>query len=189
MDIWLESYRWFISALFSFQGTPPNCFGCSPFLANRLCYCIAWSFSCQAVFSTFVRQNDITVKNSCTRLTPCAPPRGDLYNDTGFSPACQHFFDFLFGKSFVLKMVSWEGLEPPTLWFVVKYSDPTELLSHKLTALAINISDSITGNIRCQIKICTSPSFSVQVNLPLDFDGFSLHTNNQICYTMGGKRE
>ena len=50
MDIWLESYRWFISALFSFQGTPPNRFGRSPFLANRLCYCIAWSFSCQAVF-------------------------------------------------------------------------------------------------------------------------------------------
>ena len=130
MDIWLESYRWFISALFSFQGTPPNCFGCSPFLTNRLCYCIAWSFSCQAVFSAFVRQNDITAKSSCTCLTPCMPSCGDLYNDTGFSPACQHFFDFLSGKSFVLKMVSWEGLEPPTLWFVVKYSDPTELPGH-----------------------------------------------------------
>ena len=27
-------------------------------------------------------------------------------------------------------MVTQEGLEPPTLWFVVKYSNPTELLSH-----------------------------------------------------------
>ena len=28
------------------------------------------------------------------------------------------------------KMVTQEGLEPPTLWFVVKYSNPAELLSH-----------------------------------------------------------
>ena len=27
-------------------------------------------------------------------------------------------------------MVTQEGLEPPTLWFVVKYSNPAELLSH-----------------------------------------------------------
>ena len=103
MDIWLESYRWFISALFSFQGTPPNCSGHSPFLANRLCYCIAWSFSCQAVFSAFVRQNDITLKSSCTRFAPCVPPCGDLYNDTGFSPACQHLFWLSFRKIFCVE--------------------------------------------------------------------------------------
>ena len=27
-------------------------------------------------------------------------------------------------------MVTQEGLEPPTPWFVVKYSNPAELLSH-----------------------------------------------------------
>ena len=28
-------------------------------------------------------------------LIPHLPPYGDLYNDTGFLPACQHLFDFL----------------------------------------------------------------------------------------------
>ena len=30
-------------------------------------------------------------------------------------------------KPFLADVVTWEGLEPPTLWFVAKYSDPTEL--------------------------------------------------------------
>ena len=38
----------------------------------------------------------------------------------------------------LISMVTQEGLEPPTLWFVVKYSNPAELLSHNVN-LTINI--------------------------------------------------
>ena len=33
-------------------------------------------------------------------------------------------------EALILLMVTWEGLEPPTLWFVAKYSNPAELPGH-----------------------------------------------------------
>ena len=67
MDIWLESYRWFISALFSFQGTPPNCFGCSPLvLHRRLDYLTSSARDCQALFwSFFERLAVVLCDNEC----------------------------------------------------------------------------------------------------------------------------
>ena len=36
-------------------------------------------------------------------------------------------------------MVTQEGLEPPTLWFVVKYSNPAELLSHVMAVCILSM--------------------------------------------------
>ena len=39
----------------------------------------------------------------------------------------------------LISMVTQEGLEPPTLWFVVKYSNPAELLSHVMVVCILSM--------------------------------------------------